>query len=207
MYKQIIPIIVFYFFSLSLKGQDIQSSASGFSVYGGFSYSSWSSESFFLGDLADLEPTGIGYKLGIGYGITEKVSVHANHYGLSFSRENDWNTYSISMQTLGTRFSFGATLSKWRPTFEVGLARVSNKVDPVFFDGFDNLELRSNGYGLHLGGGVNYHINTNMAICLQGNYMYGNFSETTFSGIEYDPQEDVDFGILNINLGFRYFID
>jgi len=207
MNKLIILILTIFSFSISLRGQDIQSSATGFSFYGGFSYSSWSSESFFLSELSELEPTGFGYKIGVGYGITEKMSVHANHYGLSFSREFDWDTYSITMQTISARFTFGATLSKWRPNFEAGLAIVSNKVDPVSLDTLDELELFNNGLGLHLGGGLNYHINTNFAICLQGNYMYGGFSKTTLSGTEYDPGEDVDFGIFNINLGVRYFID
>ena len=207
MNKLIIPVIISFVLSLSVQGQDIQSSATGFSVYGGFSYSHWSSESFFLGELSELEPTGLGYKLGVGYGITEKISIHANHYGLSFIQEFDWNTYSINLQTLSARFTFGATLSKWRPTFEAGLAYIRNKVDPISFDGLDDLELRNTGFGLHLGGGINYHINTNMGISLQGNYMYGNFSETTISGIDYDLEEDVDFGVLNINIGFRYFFD
>ena len=205
MYKFIIPFLLL--FSSSLDGQDIQSSATGFSAYGGISYSTWSSESFFLSDLAELEPTGLGFKLGVGYGISEKISFHASHSAISYAQEFDWNTYNISMQTLSARFTFGATLSKWRPTFEAGAAFVSNKVDPVSFDGFDDLELQNRGTGLHLGGGINYHINTNFAISLQGNYIYGNFSTTRFSGTEFDPNEDVDFAILNINLGVRYFID
>lgn len=190
-----------------LHGQDILSSASGFSVQGAFSYSSWSSDSFFLSDLADSEPVGIGLKLGVGYGITEKISLHANFYSLSFQREFEWDTFNFTSQTLGARFTFGATLSKWRPNFEFGLARVVNTIGPVFFDTIDNLELRNSGLGIQLGGGVDYYINTNIAITAQANYLFGNFSDTTFSGVQFDPQEDVDYGILNINVGVRYFID
>ena len=207
MYKAILTTLLILHLSITINSQDIQSSATGFSIYGGLSYSSWTSESFFLGELAETEPTGYGYKLGVGYGINERISIHANHYGLYFNQEFDWNSFSINMQTLSARFTFGATLSKWRPTFEAGMALVSNKVDPVAFDGYDDWELRNKGLGLHLGGGISYHINTALSICLQGNYMYGNFSSITFSGTEYDPEEDVDFGILNINLGVRYYID
>jgi len=207
MNKIIYPLICMCLISFNLHSQDVQSSTNGFSVYGAFSYSSWTSESFFLSDLAELEPTGFGFKLGVGYGLSESLSIHANHYSLSFNRNFDWDSFNFSMQTLSARFSFGATLSKWRPIFEAGLARVSNKVDPIFFDGFDNLELRNSGFGLHVGGGINYHVNTNIAISAQANYMFGSFSNTTISGVEYDPGESVDFGLLNINLGVRYFID
>jgi len=207
MYKIIVFFAGILVFSNELYSQDVQSSASGFSVQGAFSYSSWSSDSFFLSDLADSEPLGIGLKLGVGYGISEKISLHANFYSLSFQREFEWDTFNFTSQTLGARFTFGATLSKWRPNFEVGLARVVNNIGPVFFDSIDNLELRNSGFGIQLGGGVDYYINTNLAITAQANYLFGNFSDSTFSGVQFDPQEEVDYDILNINLGVRYFID
>jgi len=207
MYKIIVFFAGILVFSNELYSQDVQSSASGFSVHGAFSYSSWSSDSFFLSDLADSEPVGIGLKLGVGYGISEKISLHANFYSLSFQREFEWDTFNFTSQTLGARFTFGATLSKWRPNFEFGLARVVNNIGPVFFDSIDNLELRNSGFGIQLGGGVDYYINTNLAITAQANYLFGNFSDSTFSGVQFDPQEEVDYDILNINLGVRYFID
>jgi len=207
MHKILYLIIFTCFICFNVNSQDIQSSTTGFSGYAAFSYSSWTSESFFLSDLAELEPNGLGIKIGIGYGITEKLSIHANHYGLSFNRNLEWNKFNISMQTLNARFSFGATLSKWRPNFEAGLVAVSNKVDPVLFDGFDDVELKNSGVGLHLGGGLNYYVNTNLTISAQASYKYGSFSDITISGTDYDPEENVDFAILLINLGVRYFID
>lgn len=77
----------------------------------------------------------------------------------------------------------------------------------MFFDNVDNLELRNTGIGIHLGGSVDYYINTNLVVALQASYTSGNFTDTTFSGIAFDSQEDLDYGILNISLGVRYFID
>lgn len=206
--KNLFITILCLFFAFKLSyGQDIQSSGSGFSVYGGLSYSSWVSESVFLSGLAELEPTGGGIKLGVAYGITEKVGVNLDHYSLSFANQNEWNTFRIAMQSLSARFTFGATLSKFRPFAEVGIARVSNRIDPVFFDGFDNLILDNTGFGLHLGGGLNFYINTNLAISLSVTYMTGIFSTISLSEVAFEPFEDVDFAVLNVNLGARYFFD
>ena len=206
--NKIVCSIVFAFsISSCLVSQDIQSSSTGFSVSAAFSYSTWNSESFFLGDLAELEPTGIGIKIGAGYGFNERISVHANYYGLSFKQENEWETFNITLQTLSARWTFGATLSKWRPSFEAGLAYGRNKVDPVQFDGFDELEVINSGFGIHLGGGINYYVTTNIAVHILGDYVFGNFTSTTLSGIEFSPDEDVDYTVLNINFGVRYFFD
>lgn len=207
MNKIIVTLILSTFTFIQLKAQDIQSSSTGFSAYGAFTYSSWSSESFFLSDLSELEPIGLGLKLGVGYGFTERLSVHANHYSVSFNREFDWDRFNFSMQTLSARFTFGATLSKWRPLFEGGLSLVSNKVDPISLGTIDEFELRNKGLGLHLGGGINYYINTNLVISAQANYVYGSFSNTELSGETYDPEETVDFALLHFNVGVRYFID
>jgi len=207
MKQSIIIFLAIIDLSTCLTGQDIRSSANGVSFYSAFSYSSWSSESFFLSELSELEPLGTGVKLGLGYGINEKLSVHLNHYSLSFNREYDWDRFSFSMETLSTRFTFGATLSKWRPLLELGLSVIRNKVDPISLGNFDKLELRNNGIGAHIGGGVNYYVTTNIAISAQGNYVFGSFSNTDLSGESYDPEETVDFGVFHINLGVRYFLD
>ena len=200
-------LIISLFFANHIFAQDIQSSTSGFSVYGGASISGWSSESFFLSDLAESEPGGFGFKLGLGYGFNEKFSVHLQHYNSTFKKVFDWDTFSFSSETLSARFTFGATLSKWRPYIEAGLATARNKVDPITIDNAGSFELRNTGFGIHTGGGLNFHINSSLAISAQANYLFGSFSDITISGEIYDPEENVDFGILHINFGIRYYID
>lgn len=207
MKKSTFLLFVLSIFCHTLSSQDIQSSTSGFVLSGSMAYSGWNTDSFFLGELAETEPAGIGYKLTVGYGINERLSISIAHQDLFYNRNYDWQSFKLSQQAILVKFSFGATLSKFRPFLETGINNTTQTIDPVSFDNYDEYELKNSGLGFSIAGGSDYFITTAIAIHLQAEIVGGTFSNISLSGLSYDPGEDVDFGMFNLNLGVRYYFD
>ncbi len=205
--KNIIGIsIILFFCSFTLSAQDIQSNTSGFSASAGVSFSSWGSESSFMEGLANDEPSGFGYFLGFAYGFNQHLGVRYNHYGLNFSKNYDWNRYRTSQNDVLFRYTFGATLARWRPFLQTGLSFVSNTIDPVSIDGIGEYELRSSGVAFDFGGGVDFFLLDKLAIGIVGDYKFGSYGVLKLDDESIDANETVDFNFFNINIGLTYLL-
>jgi len=189
-----------------LSGQDIRSTAQGFSINLDFAYGSWNSESQFLGDLDDLEPSGLGFGAKLAYGIDQNIEVFLAIRQIGFKQEFDWDAYKVNNVDIGGRYNFGATLRRFRPFLEAALSFHSLVIDPITFDGTTVFKLESSGAGLTLGGGCHIYILPNLSANANGKLTFGNFSSTSLSGTEVDNiQESLDFAMTTIQLGLTYF--
>lgn len=203
--------IIFTLFLMALVswvvGQDVRSSASGFSINANGIYSSWSSESFFLGELAEIDPNGTGFNLGVGYGFNQRFSAHLHYSNANFNMNDEWDAFNVTSIDLTGRISFGATLKALKPYLGAGISSVSMKVDPVTFGDEALYELKNSGLGFIFNGGVDYFIKTNLSVGLQGELNIGSFSDISLSGQSIELDESVDFSYFKINLGVRYYFD
>jgi len=189
-----------------LSGQDIRSTAQGFSINLDFAYGSWNSESQFLGDLDDLEPSGLGFGAKLAYGIDQNIEVFLAIRQIGFKQEFDWDAYKVNNVDIGGRYNFGATLRRFRPFLEAALSFHSLVIDPITFDGTTVFKLESSGAGLTLGGGCHIYILPNLSANANGKLTFGNFTSTSLSGTEVDNiQESLDFAMTTIQLGLTYF--
>ncbi|MEM6802967.1 MAG: outer membrane beta-barrel protein [Bacteroidota bacterium] len=197
----------FSLFSHPLQAQDIRSNTKGFSINLNGVYSSWNSESNFLGELDDIEPTGLGIGLKLAYGFNQNIEVFLAYSGTSFSREFEWDTYVIGNLEIGGRYNFGATLRRIRPFVEAALSIHSLSIDPITFDGgFTIFSLESSGVGFTGGGGLHFFLTQSLSLNANGKIAFGNFSSTSLSGTEVDNlTETLDFTITSIHIGLSYF--
>ena len=193
--------------TFTLLSQDIKSNTSGFSASISGVYSSWDSESFFLSDLAELDPSGYGLSVEVGYGINQRISFVVSYAGLNFNRNDNWNNFNFKSFSLLSMFNFGATLSAFRPFLEVGLSSLSQKIDPVTLDNTGAYVLRNSGLQFIGGGGLDYFVMNNLAIGLKAQFVSGSFSSNEIDGIEIIVEEDVDVLLFNLNLGIKYYFD
>lgn len=196
--------------SVALTGfaQDFKSNTNGFSLSASGSYASWSSESAFMGTLDDSEPTGLGLSLKAAYGFNQNIEAFLAYSTWGFQQEFDWDAYRKSILYVGGRFNFGATLRQFRPFLEAGLVWNSLTIDPITFDLVNLFKLEANGLGGAFGGGVHFFIIPNLSATAHGRYAFGNFSEILLSSNSVTGlNENVDYGVLAIDLGLTYFFD
>ncbi len=192
---------------LTLCAQDVSSTTSGFSFELGGEYAGWSSNSNFISDLAELDPDGYGYKLGVAYGFSEKLSAGMTYNGLDFNLNDNWTKFSVTGLDVYAQVTFGGTLQKFRPFLAGGISTRTMKVDPVTVDGFGEFELKNTGLGFFATGGANYHFLPNLAGAFQLSLTSGGFSENTISGELVEIDETVDFTILSLSLSVKYFLE
>lgn len=204
--KTLALLLLCFTFS-TLSAQDVSSTTSGFSAEVGGQYDNWSSNSNFISDLAEIDPDGYGYKLGVGYGFTEKFSLKVTYNGANFNQNDNWTKFTFTGLDVNGQITFGGTLQKFRPFLGAGISTRTMKVDPVTLDGFGAFELKNTGVGFLGTGGVNYHFLPNLAGAFQFSLIAGDFSDSTISGEEVDLEEDVDFTIIALSLGVKYFFE
>ncbi len=195
--------------SFSLTAQDIRSSISGFSLglYG--KYSNWMSNSYFVGELDDTEPNGIGVGFRMSYGILEKFGVYLGYSQSNFRQSDEFDKYSQQVLHGGVRVNFGATLKVIRPFLEAGIGQYSMKIDPIIFldDIFETTyTLKMSGIGGEFGVGLQWFIIPNLAAEFAAFGRFGQFSTITLSGADYDPGEKTDFRFIGGQIGITYYL-
>lgn len=200
-------IVLLFFPLLSLSAQDVSSTTSGFSFEAGGQYASWSSNSNFISDLAEIDSEGYGYRIGVGYGFSEKLSLQLTYSGADFNLNENWTKFAITGLDAYGQITFGGTLQKFRPFLGAGVSTRSMKVDPVTIDGFGEFELKNTGLGFFGAGGANYHFLPNLAGAFQLSFSTGGFSENTISGEQVEIDESVDFTIIALSLSVKYFFE
>ncbi len=204
---KLLATTLLFFACLTLLAQDVSSTTSGFSFEIGGEYAGWSSNSNFISDLAELDPDGYGYKLGVAYGFSEKLSLSMAYSGVNFNLNDNWTKFAVTGLDVYGRITFGGTLQKFRPFLGAGISTRAMKVDPVTLDGFGEFELKNTGLGFFGAGGANYHFLPNLAGAFQLRFTTGDFSGNTISGEQVDIDETVDFTIITLSLSVKYFLE
>lgn len=207
--KLSLSFILALLIGFQLSAQGIKSSTQGFSVNLNGAYGTWDSESLFLRDLANLEPTGLGVSVKAGYGINQNIEVLLGISSVGFQSEFEWNSYSLTNVQIGGRYNFGATLRQFRPFLEAAISLNSLNVDPITVGGGTELfELESSGVGGSAGGGLHFFILPQLSANANGRIMFGGFSSTSLSGTEMNNfDEKLDFTITTIHIGLTYFFE
>ncbi|NRB47793.1 MAG: hypothetical protein HRU41_08960 [Saprospiraceae bacterium] len=191
-----------------LAAQDIKSSTKGFSANVSLVLGSWNSESTFMGDLDDIEPSGVGYSLKAAYGINQNIEVLFSYSKVGFVQELDWDDYQLTTVDVGGRYNFGATLRWFRPFLEGAISFNNLLIDPITFDGNTLFELKSSGVGAAVGGGFHIFIIPNLSFNADGRIGFGNFGSTSLSGTDVgDLGETLDFTTVRFHFGLTYFFE
>jgi hypothetical protein len=208
--KQSIILIAVTCLLLGTKGQaqDIQSSTQGFSINANMNFGSWNSNSYFFGELDEIEPSGVGFGIKIGYGVNQNIEAFLSYNSTSYAREFDWENYNQSTILLGGSYIFGATLRKFRPFVEAALSFNTLMIDPITFDGYTEFELKTSGAGGSLGGGIQYFVKENLSVSATGRVNFGTYNSAALSGMNINiMEENLDFSITTIHIGVSYYFE
>lgn len=209
MKKTLLSLVLLAGFA-ALRAQDYKSTTSGLSFNLSGLYSTWNSNSNFIGTLDDLEKTGLGFSAKVGYGFSQRFELFLAYGTASFKRKEEWDTYRLSQLELGGRFTFGATLQTFRPFLQVGLASDAFTINPITFDGISLFKLETSGLGLVGGAGTHVFILPNLSATLDLKGSFGNFSDLSLSGNTVDIDalnEKLDFSVFTVHLGLTYFLE
>jgi hypothetical protein len=191
--------------SMSSFGQDVltlRSNTEGFHVGLGASYKHWISSYF--NRLDEIEPTGLGGGLNLGYGLNQHLELFANVDYHTFALKNDWDDYGFTGVGVGVRYNFGGTLQAIRPYAEVGYTYQYLVINPVELNG-QLFKYEMSGGALGLGGGVNFFVSPKFAINTRAGSTVGKFSSFLLNG---DGIEDRPDGkSFMFGLGVSYFFN
>jgi hypothetical protein len=188
--------------SLAQDALTLRSNTEGFHIGIGGSYKHWTSSYF--NQLDELEPTGIGGGLNLGFGLNQHIELFATFDYHTFKFKNDWDDYGMTIIGVGTRYNFGGTLQKVRPYVELAYNYQYLVVDPVQLNG-QLFKYELSGGALSLGGGVNFFVTPKVAINLKAGANLGKFSSFLLNedGIEDRP----DVKTFQFGVGLNYFFN
>ncbi len=127
---------------------------------------------------------GTGAGLGIGYGVTDRLSV--------FARAD--YAYRSSHVDAGVRYSFGSPGSALRPYAELAATRIGSA---------PHVDFRSTGYGATAGVGVEYFVSRKLALDVGVVHSEGRFTSTMIVGKTVDRDRPFNSSRLNIGLKWR----
>jgi opacity protein-like surface antigen len=203
--KYIACLLVLSIISLSSFGQDaitLRSNTEGFHIGVGASYKHWISSYF--NRLDELEPTGIGGGINLGYGLNQHLELFASYDYHGFAFKNEWDDYEISTVGIGVRYNFGGTLQAVRPFGELAYNYQSVLISPVELNG-QLMEYKMKGGSLAVGGGVNFFVTPKLAINARAGANFGKFSSFLIDndGIEDRP----DIKTFHFGIGLNYFFN
>ena len=189
--------------------QGIASSIEGFKAQAFLSIDSWSSDSFFLGDISDDDSSGTGFGVELAYGVNESMEAYVSYSQTKYAEDQNWDIYRSRSIELGGRYHFGASLQKFRPFAQVFLSSSTMKLEPIFImEGgttiYDNAEMKLNGILFGAGAGVNYYIIPDFSLGLNVSGKLGSYSSVKVNGNKYDPGDSIDLSFFRIRLTASY---
>lgn len=203
--KKISIVLIASLYSLFLDAQDIKSTVSGFAADIDVVYGEWSTGSFFLGNLAELEPLGGGLRFKAAYGFMERFQIFLAYSTMEYNISGEWDRFINNNFNFGGRIYFGATLRRWRPYLEMGISSNNFLMDPIYIDTNGPFELELRGIGFSPGGGVNYFLTPSFALQANLNFAFGAFNNVEISGETNEFEETLDFTFYHFSLGASYF--
>lgn len=194
---------------MNLYAQDIRSVNTGFSLNIHGKFSNWASSSFFLSNLREEKPNGPGMGFKVAYGFSEMISIFLGYGQSSYAVPNIENDRTHQLLQAGATVNFGATLKSLRPFISAGIGQHSLKIAPiVFYDDIflEEYELKVSGLAVDFSAGVQWFLLPNLAAELSLNTHFGGFNQTTLDGLDYDPEETLDFRFLGAQIGITYYL-
>jgi hypothetical protein len=182
--------------------QDVQSNTEGFSVTVLPSYARWSSS--FFNRLDELEPTGLGAGVRLGYGFNQRFELFAHYDSHSFNFNEDWDQYSFGTLGAGAKVNFGGTLQALRPFLEVGVVNQRLLITPVELNG-DLVEFLMRGLSVQGNGGVQYFLSPQLAVRANVGFTVGKFSSFQIDRVGTEDRPDVK--TFRVGVGVSYFFN
>ncbi len=198
-------VLMLSMISLSSYGQDaltLRSNTEGLHIGLGGGYKHWISSYF--NRLDELEPTGLGGGLNLGYGLNQHIELFATIDYHTFKFKNEWDDYGLTIAGVGARYNFGGTLQKVRPYAELAYNYQYMVINPVNLNG-QLFEYKMSGGAFSVGGGVNFFVSPKFAINLKAGANVGKFSSFLLNddGIEDRP----DVKTFQFGVGVSYFFN
>lgn len=203
--KYIALVLMCSMVSIFSQAQDaltLRSNTEGFHIGLGGSYKHWASSYF--NQLDEIEPTGIGGGLNLGYGLNQHIELFATLDYHTFAFKNNWDDYNMTIFGVGTRYNFGGTLQAIRPYVELAYNYQYMLISPVNLNG-QLFKYELSGGALSVGGGLNFFVTPRLAINLRGGANVGKFSSFLLNeeGIEDRP----DVKTFQFGVGLNYFFN
>jgi hypothetical protein len=198
-------LLVLSLMSIATFGQDaltLRSNTEGFHIGVGASYKHWISSYF--NQLDEIEPTGLGGGLNLGFGLNQHIELFANVDYHTFALKNDWDDYGLSAVGVGVRYNFGGTLQAIRPYAELGYTYQYLIINPVELNG-QLFKYEMSGGALGLGGGLNFFVTPRLAINARAGATVGKFSSFLLDGDGIEDRPDVK--TFTFGIGLNYFFN
>lgn len=195
-------------FSHNISSQTLQSVSQGFSAHIHGQYVNWNSNSLFLSDISNGDPSGLGFGVELQYGFTSMITGYAAFESANFNNNDEWIDYNTKLYRFGGLYNFNGTTSKIRPFVQAGgvyqnfnLANIFINSDPPV----DNAKLVSKGWAVEVGGGLKYHVIPELAVELVVSGQFGAYGTNFVDGREFPFEETIDTQHVFVRLGIGYF--
>lgn len=198
-------VLVLSMIAVSSFGQDaltLRSNTEGFHIGLGGSYKHWISSYF--NRLDEIEPTGLGGGLNLGFGLNQHIELFANVDYHTFALKNKWDDYGLSAVAVGARYNFGGTLQAIRPYAELAYNYNYMIINPVELNG-QLYKYEMSGGAFALGGGVNFFVTPRLAINAKAIANVGKFSSFLLNGDGIEDRPDVK--VFQFGIGLNYFFN
>jgi hypothetical protein len=189
-------------FSFGQDALTLRSNTEGFHIGLGASYKHWVSSYF--NRLDEIEPTGLGGGLNLGFGLNQHIELFANVDYHTFALKNDWDDYKLTALGVGVRYNFGGTLQAIRPYGELAYNYQSLTINPVELNG-QLFKYEMKGGSLGIGGGVNFFVKPRLAINAKAGATIGKFSSFLLNGDGIEDRPDVK--VFQFGVGVSYFFN
>ncbi len=197
-------------FTNQVHSQSIQSISQGFSVHAHGQFAMWNSNSFYLSDVPNEDPNGLGLGIELSYGFTSMISGYLAFGMVNFFNDDKWERYNTKLYRFGGQYNFGGTTSKLRPFLIVGGVyqnfNLNGGVIKMGTEILNDVERVSKGLAAEVGGGVKYHIIPEFALELSVSGQFGQYRSNFANGQDLGIDETVDTQHLFVRLGVGYYL-
>ena len=202
-------LLVFMCMAYHTNGQGISSNTQGFSVSAYGTFTNFKSTSFWFANISELDDTGYGVGVEIGYGISETIKVFAGYQVSNFNLNDNWDNNGLDVFEAGIKYNFLGSLSKVRPYLSGSVSWNSVSISPASYiddsgNSINDVKLKSAGYSFNAGIGLQYFVSPDFSIDLGVGGKFGNFSENFVDGNPITFDEGVDLRYLFGKIGLTY---
>lgn len=165
------------------------------------------SEGFFLGiayegtavsvEDDDSADSGSGFGVTVGYGFTRMLSLYGQFSAASVD-DGDGGDYGVGHFDIGTRLHFRAPAKTVVPFIQAGFSSRAIQQD------FDTDEVKANGFGFAVGGGINAHFNPALAFNAGVVWSIGDVGNFKVNGTSFDL-DSVGMNTARVQVGIVWF--
>jgi hypothetical protein len=148
---------------------------------------------------------GIGF--GIGYGFTPSFALFLNVDAASMTGDGSDPDYNMGHLDLGSRYTFGGSAARWRPSIDAGVGVRLAMWDDVDFEEFGTGDVELSGVSFNVGGGVGYYFNPSLALSMGMRLGFGSFSDLKINGTTFSLEGDDKISAMTsrFNVGLSWY--